>query len=96
MPNVDGVFNPNQSELVRNLVRELLKDGHYAVYTAPHIKPNSELRMASLSPIPEPVREKSVSLRIRLGVNEATIVRPMNAKSGDPLATLKNYLGAKS
>jgi hypothetical protein len=90
MPKVDGVvFNPNQSELVKDLVRELPKDGHHVVYAAPHIKPNAELRMASLSPVPEPIRKESVFLRIRPGVNEATIVRPINAKAGDLLAKLK-------
>ena len=92
MPKVDGVvFNPNQSELVKDLVRELPKDGHHVVYAAPHIKPNAELRMASLSPVPEPIRKESLFLRIRPGVNEATIVRPMNAKAGEPLNKLTKF-----
>ena len=51
MPNVHGVeFNANQSELVKEIVRELLKDGNCAVYAVPHIKPNSELQVASTPP----------------------------------------------
>ena len=89
MPNVHGVeFNTNQSELVREVVRELLKDGNCAVYPVPHIKPHGELRMASTPPMPSKKRQKGVFLRIRPGVNEATILRPMNAKAGDPLTKL--------
>jgi hypothetical protein len=89
MPNVHGVeFNANQSELVKELVRELLKDGRCAVYPVPHIKPYGELRMASAPPIPSKRRQKGVFLRIRPGINEATILRPMNAKAGDPLTKL--------
>ena len=89
MPNVHGVeFNANQSELVRETVRELLKDGNCAVYPVPHIKPHGELRMASTPPIPSKRRQRGVFLRIRPGVNEATILRPMNAKAGDPLTKL--------
>jgi hypothetical protein len=89
MPNVHGVeFNASQSELVREIVRELLKDGNCAVYPVPHIKPHGELRMASTPPIPSKRRQKGVFLRIRPGVNEATILRPMNAKAGDPLTKL--------
>jgi hypothetical protein len=89
MPNVHGVeFNANQSELVKEIVRALLKDGNCAVYPVPHIKPNGELRMASTPPTPSKRRQKGVFLRIRPGINEATIVRPMNAKAGDPLTKL--------
>jgi hypothetical protein len=89
MTNVHGIeFNANQSELVKEIVRELLKDGHCAVYAVPHIKPNGELRMASTPPIPGPRRQRGVFLRIRPGVNEATLLRPMNAKAGEPLAKL--------
>jgi hypothetical protein len=89
MPNVHGVeFNANQSELVKDIVRELLKEGNCAVYAVPHIKPNGELRMASTPPVPGPRRQKGVFLRIRPGVNEATIIRPMNAKAGEPLTKL--------
>jgi hypothetical protein len=92
MPNVHGVeFNANQSELVKDIVRELLKEGNCAVYAVPHIKPNGELRMASTPPVPGPRRQKGVFLRIRPGVNEATIIRPMNAKAGEPLTKLNKF-----
>jgi hypothetical protein len=92
MPNVHGVeFNANQSELVKEIVRELLKDGDCAVYAVPNIKPHGELRMASTPPIPGPRRQKGVFLRIRPDVNEVTIVRPMNAKAGDQLAKLNKF-----
>jgi hypothetical protein len=92
MPNVHGVeFNANQAELVKDIVRELLKDGYCAVYAVPHIKPNGELRMASTSPIPGPRRQRGVFLRIRPGVHEATVLRPMNAKAGEPLAKLTKF-----
>jgi hypothetical protein len=92
MPNVHGVeFNANQSELVKEIVRELLKDGNCAVYAVPHIKPNGELRMASAPPVPGPRRQKGVFLRIWPGINEATIIRPMNAKAGEPLTKLNKF-----
>jgi hypothetical protein len=92
MPNVHGVeFNANQSELVKEIVRELLKDGNCAVYAVPHIKPNGELRIASTPPLPTLKRQTGVFLRIRPGVNEATIVRPMNAKAGEPLTKLTKF-----
>jgi hypothetical protein len=92
MPNVHGVeFNANQSELVKDIVRELLRDGNCAVYAVSHIKPNGELRVASTPPIPGPRRQHGVFLRIRPGVNEATVVRPMNATAGDPLAKLTKF-----
>jgi hypothetical protein len=92
MPNVHGVeFNANQSELVKDIVRDLLKDGNCAVYAVSHIKPNGELRMASTPPIPGPRRQHGVFLRIRPGVNEATVVRPMNAKAGEPLTKLTKF-----
>ena len=88
MPNVCGVeFNANQSELVMDLVRELLKDGNCAVYPVPHMS-HGELQMASIPSIPGLRRKNGVFLRIRPGVNEATIVRPMSAKAGEPLAKL--------
>ena len=50
MPDVYGIeFNANQSELVREIVRELLKDGNCAVYPVPHIKPHGELRRQGCS-----------------------------------------------
>jgi hypothetical protein len=92
MPNVHGVeFSANQSELVKDIVRELLKDGNCAVYAVSHIKPNGELRMASTPPIPGPRRQHGVFLRIRPGVNEATVVRPMNATAGEPLTKLTKF-----
>jgi hypothetical protein len=92
MPNVHGIeFNANQSELVKDIVRELLKDGNCAVYAVSHIKPNGELRMASTPPIPGPRRQHGVFLRVRPGVNEATVVRPMNAKAGEPLTKLTKF-----
>ncbi len=55
MPNVHGIeFNANQSELVKDLVRELLKDGNCAVYALNNMKPNGELRMATTPPTPKP------------------------------------------
>jgi hypothetical protein len=84
MPNVHGIeFNSNQSELVKDLIRELLKDGDCAVYALPNMKPGGELRMASTPPTPGPRRANGVFLRIRPGIKEATIVRPMNAKAGE-------------
>jgi hypothetical protein len=84
MPNVHGIeFNANQSELVKDLVRELLKDGSCAVYALHNMKPNGELRMATTPPTPNPRRIGGVFLRIRPGVKEAIIVRPMNAKAGE-------------
>jgi len=84
MPNVHGIeFNSNQSELVKDLIRELLKDGNCVVYALNNIKPNGELRMAATPPGSVPRETGGVFLRIRPGVNEATIVRPMNAKAGE-------------
>ena len=84
MPNVHGIeFNANQSELVKDLIRELLKDGSCAVYALPNMKPNGELRMASTPPNPGRRRAGGVFLRVRPGVKEAIIVRPMNAKAGE-------------
>lgn len=84
MPNVHGIeFNANQSELVKDLIRELLKDGDCAVYALHNMKPSGELRMALTPPTPGPRRTNGVFLRIRPGTKEATIVRPMNAKAGE-------------
>jgi hypothetical protein len=84
MPNVHGIeFNSNQSELVKDLIRELLKDGNCAVYALNNMKPNGELRMASTPPAPTPRELGGVFLRIRPGAREAIIVRPMNAKAGE-------------
>jgi hypothetical protein len=85
MPNVHGIeFNANQSELVKDLIRELLKDGDCAVYAVPHMKPDGELRMASRPPTSCPRRTGGgVFLRIKPGLREATAIRPMNAKAGE-------------
>jgi len=92
MPNVHGIeFHANQSELVKEMVRELLKDGDCAVYAVPHMKPRGELRMASTPPVPGPRRQKGVFLRIRPGVNEATILRPMYAKAGESITKLSKF-----
>src|SRR5271155_3538811 len=97
MPNVHGIeFNANQSELVKDLVRELLKDGNCAVYALNNMKPNGELRMATTTPTPNPRKVGGVFLRIRPGINQATIVRPMNAKAGDPLTKLAKLTQAET
>lgn len=92
MPNVYGIeFNANQSDLVKDLVRELIKDGNCSVYGVPHIKPNGELRMASIAAPGKPRPKHDVFLRIRPGVNEATVVRPLNAKAGEPISKLTKF-----
>jgi hypothetical protein len=92
MPNVHGIeFNAKQSDLVKDLVRELIKDGNCSVYAVPHMRPHGELRMASIAAPGEPRRQYNVFLRIRPGVNEATVVRPMNARAGDPIAKLTKF-----
>lgn len=97
MPNVHGIeFNANQSELVKDLVRELLKDGNCAVYALNNMKPNGELRMATTPPTPNPRQVGGVFLRIRPGINQATIVRPMNAKAGEPLTKLAKITQAET
>lgn len=84
MPNIHGIeFDTNQSELVKDLIRELLKDGNCVVYALNNIKPNGELRMAATPPGTVPRETGGVFLRIRPGGREATIVRPMNAKAGE-------------
>jgi len=92
MPNVHGIeFNANQFELVKDLVRELVKDGNCTVYAVPHIKPHGELRMASVAVPGQQKPKHDVFLRIRPGINEATVVRPLNAKAGEPLAKLTKF-----
>ncbi|WP_263354380.1 CRISPR-associated protein Cas5 [Acidicapsa acidisoli] len=96
MPNVHGIeFNSSQSELVKDIVRELLKDGQCSVYAVPHMKPDGELRMASIPSEPGPRRQHGVFLRIRPGAKEATIVRPMNAKAGEQLTKLTKFSQAE-
>jgi hypothetical protein len=84
MPIVHGIeFSANQAELVKDLIRELLKDGNCMVYALPNMKPDGELRMAAFSPNPGPKSARGVFVRIRPGLHEATLIRPMNAKSGE-------------
>jgi hypothetical protein len=97
MPNVHGIeFNSNQSELVKDLIRELLKDGDCAVYALHNMKPSGELRMASTPPNPGPRRAHGVFLRIRPGLKEATIVRPMNAKAGEKFTKVSKLTQAQN
>ncbi|HWZ53085.1 MAG TPA: hypothetical protein VNW54_16640 [Granulicella sp.] len=81
-------FSANQSELVKDLIRELLKDGNCVVYALPNMKPDGELRMAAVSPNPGPKSARGVFVRIRPGLHEATLIRPMNAKAGEPFSKI--------
>jgi hypothetical protein len=93
MANVHGIeFSSNQSELVKDLIRELLKDGNCAVYALPYMRPNGELRMASTPPAPSPRRQRGVFLRIRPGVNAAVVIRPMHAKTGAERTNITKYV----
>jgi len=84
MPNVHGIeFNSTQAELVKDLIRELLKDGDCAVYALHNMQPRGELRMATTPPSSTPRKTGGVFLRIRPGLREAIIIRPMNAKAGE-------------
>jgi hypothetical protein len=92
MPNVHGIeFEANQADLVKDLVRELLKDGSCIVYALHNMKPNGELRMACTPPSPTPRKAGGVFLRTRPGVREAIIVRPMNAKAGDKYTEVTKF-----
>lgn len=92
MPTVHGIeFSANQSELVKDIVRELLKDGSCAVYALPHMKPHGELRMAVTPPQPGPRQQSGVFLRIRPGINEATILRPANTRTGEQISKLNKF-----
>ncbi len=92
MANVHGIeFSLNQSELVKGLIRDLLKDGNCAVYALPHMKPNGELRIACTPPAPGPRRQHGVFLRIRPGVSAAIAIRPMNAKTGAGQTAITKY-----
>jgi hypothetical protein len=92
MANTHGIeFSQSQSELVRGLIRELLKDGNCAAYALPHMKPNGELRMACTPPEPSARRQHGVFLRIRPGVSTAIAIRPMNAKTGVAQASITKY-----
>ncbi len=84
MPNVHGIeFNANQAELVKDLIRELLKDGSCDVYALHNMKPSGELRMATTPPSSTPRKVGGVFFRVRPDVREAIIIRPMNAKAGE-------------
>jgi hypothetical protein len=97
MPNVHGIeFPANQSELVKDLVRELLKDGSCAVYALRNMKPNGEIRMATTPPAPTSRRVGGVFLRIRPGAQSALIVRPMNAKAGQRFTTVAKITQAET
>jgi hypothetical protein len=92
MPVVHGIeFSSNQSELVKSLIRELLKDGDCAVYALPHMKPNGELRMACMPPAPNPRHQHAVFLRIRPGTNTAVVIRPKDAKAGSEQTSITKY-----
>lgn len=93
MPNVHGIeFNSNQSELVKNLIKELLKDGNCAVYALPNMKPSGELRMAPTPPSPSARCQRGVFLRVRPGVHEAVAIRSMNAKAGAQQISITKYI----
>jgi hypothetical protein len=84
MPNIHGIeFDANQAELVKDLIRELLKDGNCDVYALHNMKPSGELRMATTPPGSTPREVGGVFFRIRPGLREATLIRPMNAKAGE-------------
>jgi hypothetical protein len=92
MANAHGIeFSSSQSELVKGLIRDLLKDGNCAVYALPHMKPDGELRMARTPPAPGPRRQHGVFLRIRPGVSAAIAVRPMHAKTGAGETRITKY-----
>jgi hypothetical protein len=92
MANVHGIeFSSNQSELVKGLIRELLKDGNCAIYGLPHMKPNGELRMACTPPAPSPRHQHGVFLRIRPGVKAAVAIRPLNARTGEEQTNITKY-----
>jgi hypothetical protein len=92
MPRAHGInFTSNQADLVKDLIRELLKDGNCAVYALPHMKPDGELRMASTPPMPSPRHQHGVFLRIRPGAREAVAIRPMNATSGAEQTSITKY-----
>jgi hypothetical protein len=92
MANVHGIeFSFNQLELVKGLIRELLKDGNCAVFAVPHMKPDGELRMACTPPAPSPRHQRGVFLRIRPGVKAAVAIRPMNVKTGEEQTNITKY-----
>jgi hypothetical protein len=101
MANVHGIeFSSNQSELVKGLIRELLKDGNCAVYALPHMKPDGELRMACAptahgpgpGPAPGPRHQHGVFLRIRPGAKAAVVIRPTNTKTGAEQTNITKFI----
>src|ERR1700733_11607250 len=96
MPIVHGIeFPANQAELVKDLIRELLKDGNCVVYALPNMKPDGELRMAATSPNPGPKSARGVFVRIRPGLHQATLIRPMNAKAGEQFSKITKIAQAE-
>jgi hypothetical protein len=92
MSNVHGIeFKDKQAELVKDLIRELLKDGECAIYALRDTLPGGELRMAPTLPAPGPNRDAGVFLRIRPGINAPTIIRPVNTKFGDIFIKLEAH-----
>jgi hypothetical protein len=97
MPNVHGIeFNPNQADLVKDLISELLKDGDCAVYALHNMQPRGELRMAATPPSTTQRKIGGVFLRVRPGLHEAIIVRPMNAKAGEKFIPVSRLTQAET
>jgi hypothetical protein len=99
MPNVNvyGIeFSPNQADLVKDLISELLKDGDCAVYALHNMQPRGELRMATTPPGTTQRKVGGVFLRIRPGLREAVIVRPMNAKAGQKFIPFSRFPQAET
>jgi hypothetical protein len=97
MPNVHGIeFNPNQADLVKDLISELLKDGDCAVYALHNMQPRGELRMAATPPSTTQRKTGGVFLRVRPGLHEAIIVRPMNAKAGEKFMPVSRLTQAET
>jgi hypothetical protein len=92
VPNVHGIeFSASQCDLVKSLIRELLKDGNCAVYPVPHMKPDGELRMACTPPTPSARRQKGVFVRILPGVKTASVLRPTHAMAGAEKTSVTKY-----
>ena len=88
-------FNSNQSELIKDLIRELLKDSDCAVYALNHIKPSSRGTPNGVTPPSSVARETDgVFLRIRPGVHDAIIVSPMSAKARENLIPVAKIPGS--
>ena len=97
MPNVYGIeFNPNQAELVKDLIRELLKDGDCAVYALHNMQPRGELRMATTLPNSTQKENRGVFVRIRPGLREAVILRPTGARGGEEFMPVSRHTQAET